>query len=804
MVAGKRMKRTAVVVASLAFLSTFVVIIAILPEARAATLYVGGGGPGNYTLIQEAIDDASPGDTVFVYNGTYEENLVIGKPISLVGEGRDVTTIDGPGYGDTVSVTADRVNITHLTVKGENYFTGSESVIVLKNVNDCLIAHNELWNYVYGGSARVISLENSHDNIIMDNLIWSSRDGIRIDYSNRSSIIGNVIYGNDGSGIALSGSSDTWIENNSFSFNGYSVFIRTSLNTTLVANTFQSEGIIIDGDSPSHFSSHTISTDNLVNGRPIRYFKDCAGLDIMGTLIGQLIVANCTGVAVSGVHIDDTSVGIQMAYVNDVVIVDTNVSESMFGIRFVHSSDLTLEGNDVWNHGIGILVWYSSYAIVANNSIKTDRAEPFQWGHGVYPFRSSNIVISGNEISRSGEAIYVQRSSNTTISDNEMHWNDAEAVRSWVSENVTVERNNISNNGLGIRLFYSDRYRIFHNNIVNNTIQAHDDEATNQWDDDYPSGGNYWSDYTGVDNCSGPNQDVCPDPDGIGDTPYVIDSDSEDRYPLMHPIGTVFPRPPRILDAVLSGENAENVTVRWTLSPDDESGLRSIVRYDVYRGETHDSMGRGYNLIAALPDGTAEFVDPLVGEGDSSDYFYRLCAVDKDNTTACAENQAGKFACELEKGKNLISIPLVQSDENFETVLQTVKYDKAWYYDSSSQEWKWYMEGKTYSGGLSGLNHTMGIWVNVTQDCNLTVAGVIPAQTTIQLRTGWNLVSFPSINATYTVAYLKAEAGATRVEGHDLAPPYHLRVLGDGEMLQAGYGYWVKVQTDADWIIEVS
>jgi len=47
------------------------------------TLYVGGSGPGNYTRIQDAINDANPRDTVFVYNGTYCENLIVDKSINL-------------------------------------------------------------------------------------------------------------------------------------------------------------------------------------------------------------------------------------------------------------------------------------------------------------------------------------------------------------------------------------------------------------------------------------------------------------------------------------------------------------------------------------------------------------------------------------------------------------------------------------------------------------------------------------------------------------------------------------------------
>ena len=97
------------------------------------------------------------------------------------------------------------------------------------------------------------------------------------------------------------------------------------------------------------------------------------------------------------------------------------------------------------------------------------------------------------------------------------------------------------------------------------------------------------------------------------------------------------------------------------------------------------------------------------------------------------------------------------------------------------------MKDKTYSGGLSSLNQMMGLWVNVTEDSNLTVAGTVPAQTTIHLYEGWNLVSLPSFNTPYSVADLKAEIDATRVEGYDLAPPYFLRVLGDAEVLLPGY-----------------
>jgi parallel beta-helix repeat protein len=99
--------------------------------------------------------------------------------------------------------------------------------------------------------------------------------------------------------------------------------------------------------------------------------------------------------------------------------------------------------------------------------------------------------------------------------------------------NNTIFRNNIAKNYYGVS--QSTGNIIYHNNFINNTQQVLLPESFNTaWDDGYPSGGNYWSDYVGVDVKSGPGQDL-PGSDGIGDTPYIIDADNRDRYPLMRP-----------------------------------------------------------------------------------------------------------------------------------------------------------------------------------------------------------------------------------------------------------------------------
>ena len=79
-------------------------------------LYVGGDGPDNYTYIQEAINAALDNDTIFVFNGTYEEHVVVDKPLHLVGEDKEITIIDGSEIGDVVWIYSSFVTFHGFTV----------------------------------------------------------------------------------------------------------------------------------------------------------------------------------------------------------------------------------------------------------------------------------------------------------------------------------------------------------------------------------------------------------------------------------------------------------------------------------------------------------------------------------------------------------------------------------------------------------------------------------------------------------------------------------------------------------------
>ena len=122
-------------------------------------------------------------------------------------------------------------------------------------------------------------------------------------------------------------------------------------------------------------------------------------------------------------------------------------------------------------------------------------------------------------------------SSRVKISNNKIQ-DCIRGIMIYYSKNNTVSCNNISacsDSSIWVAYKSTDN-RVYHNNLYKN---AYDDNGTNSWDNGYPSGGNYWSTYSGLDLFSGPSQNI-PGADGLGDTSY-ISGKIIDHYPLKSP-----------------------------------------------------------------------------------------------------------------------------------------------------------------------------------------------------------------------------------------------------------------------------
>lgn len=178
----------------------------------------------------------------------------------------------------------------------------------------------------------------------------------------------------------------------------------------------------------------------------------------------------------------------------------------------------------------GVHMYLCSYCMLLENEMSNN-------AYGIFVSWSNNSIITGNQVmNNKGGGIYLASSLNFSVEKNTVTFNSYYGVRLASSHNCTVVENSVANNkGTCIYLVLSNNNIIHHNNFVNNTKAYADEKAySNVWDEGYPSGGNYWSDYTGVDVKSGPYQNEA-DNDGIGDTPYIIDENNTDHYPLMNP-----------------------------------------------------------------------------------------------------------------------------------------------------------------------------------------------------------------------------------------------------------------------------
>jgi len=170
----------------------------------------------------------------------------------------------------------------------------------------------------------------------------------------------------------------------------------------------------------------------------------------------------------------------------------------------------------------------------SDNTIEKNIASKNQVGILVLEHCDNN-KFAFNKISNNGLGIITFESNNNKFLQNRITHSSDQGIHLVLSNNSIIAGNYVSNNNYGILLSMTKNNTIYHNDFIDNTNQVYLYQAIDtKWDDDYPSGGNYWSDYTYEDLYSGPAQGT-PGSDGIWDLPYFIDADNQDRYPLVEP-----------------------------------------------------------------------------------------------------------------------------------------------------------------------------------------------------------------------------------------------------------------------------
>lgn len=283
----------------------------------------------------------------------------------------------------------------------------------------------------------------------------------------------------------------------------YPLCIESSYNVTLRENRFQGAGIKLGGYLASHWNSHDIDDSNFVNYEPVYYIKDRVGGSVPSEA-GQIILANCTGMTVEC----DAKGGITLGFSPGNLITGSVVSSVHWGVYISDSP--------------GTTVWSTS---------------AHDCDYGIHVLNSPSCLIVNSAVSMCDYGMYFQQSDGFSVLNNSVTDCYSYGIQVFATSYGDI-RHNLITRGLqsGLDLVESNGILVASNDFVDNSIQASEgaDLTGNLWDGGYPVGGNYWSDYQGVDEYSGADQTE-PGPDGIGDTPYILASGSQDNYPLMEP-----------------------------------------------------------------------------------------------------------------------------------------------------------------------------------------------------------------------------------------------------------------------------
>jgi|LGVF01.1.fsa_nt_gb parallel beta-helix repeat protein len=462
---------------ALVFVALFAVFVSLsIGTASAATHYVHPG-----ESIQDAIDAASSSDTIEVYSGTYYENVDVTKQLVLRGVDTDTgkPIVDASGNGSTIILSADGIVLEGFEVTNS---TG-----------------------------------------------WLEA-GIRI--MSENNIVRDINATNNDYGIILYFSSNNTLKDNLMSGNGYNFGVWAA-------------------------NDNDIDTSNLVDGKPIYYLVGASDMVIdSSSNAGTVYCIDCDNITVIGLTLTKNSDGVYFHNTCNSRIENNQISSNLFGIGLSKSSNNTVIDNNASNNGEGIKLYKSS-----NNTVIDNKASNIN-GTGIWIWLSMNNSITGNNASNNSVGISLRGSSNNTITGNIANDNNFYGILIVESSDNSITGNTVSYNTYGIYPVYpssrktynpytgetnfsnnehngidlsnSGNNKIYLNNFMNNLENVHPEISGNIWNSTEPLTyqynnttftsymGNFWSDYKGPD----------ADGNGLGDTPYVIDSD-EDSHPLM-------------------------------------------------------------------------------------------------------------------------------------------------------------------------------------------------------------------------------------------------------------------------------
>ncbi len=400
--------------------------------------------------------------------------------------------------------------------------------------------------------------------------------GIYIMESSYNTITGNTIK-NNGNGIVFYNSTQNTITNNIITDNDVGLDLRlTTENVFRNNNMDNTHNIAIYGTELLHFINDMDDSNTISDDKKVYYLIGEEDLVINPDTfpdVGFLALVSCTNITVQNKELSNNGQGILLAVTTDSTIMQNSITGNYYGIMLFAASSNLVMGNSITNNDRGIqLSMFSTSNSISTNDI-TDNTG------GMFLYNSTQNTISGN-----------------IITDNDY--------------------------GIG---FSASAYNLIRGNyFIDNSIQVYDastDDSTvtasvNTWYVSYPAGGNYWSDYTGIDVKTGIDQDE-DGSDGVGDTPHVIDSNNKDKYPLILEGSSLVVY---ITSPENTTYNVNSVTLTVTVSETD-----SLIRYSL-DGQANITIS-GSTTLSDLSEGSHKltvFAKDAEGNENSHTVYFTI------------------------------------------------------------------------------------------------------------------------------------------------------------------------------------
>ena len=354
------------------------------------TIYVDDDGGYDYLKIQDAIDNANSGDTIFVYNGIYHENLIINKKVILIGEDKEKTIIDAGNSGIAIEVNSNFVEIKQFTITNcerdldyagikllsdNNKITNNKiqesrgmGILALSSSNNLIEGNFFKDNTFY----HIYLNKNSNNNLIQNNIFTKSDSwrypcaGVWVKNSQYTIICNNnMIKIYEYVGVALyEGAYYNEVYNNFFSsydddnhpssmiqiFPGFNM-----ANPPLFNNVYNNEikiedgaGIVITFGEENNVENNKIESKNKQTGAGI-FLQLCTKNQVINNFIknterGIALSLYASNTQVKGNNLIDNVYGIlirNISYENSIPnsIISNNILENDYGLYITENSD---------------------------------------------------------------------------------------------------------------------------------------------------------------------------------------------------------------------------------------------------------------------------------------------------------------------------------------------------------------------------------------------------------------------------------------------------------------------------------